>query len=58
MHLFVNMVLNGNVGLALLAFRAAVEFDPYSVLLDWNANDCNPCMWSGVQCVDGRVQML
>ena len=52
------MPWNGNVGLVLLAFRAAVEMDPQGALRDWNPDDCNPCMWSGVHCVDGQVQML
>ncbi|KAK1382171.1 Protein MALE DISCOVERER 2 like [Heracleum sosnowskyi] len=45
-------------GLALLAFRAAVELDPQGAFMDWNPDDCNPCMWSGVHCVDGRVEIL
>lgn len=45
-------------GLALLAFRAAVELDPLGAFSDWNPDDCNPCMWSGVHCVNGQVQML
>nr|XP_017233188.1 PREDICTED: protein MALE DISCOVERER 1-like [Daucus carota subsp. sativus] len=52
-HCFLN-----SEGLVLLAFRAAVEMDPQGAFRDWNPDDCNPCMWSGVHCVDGQVQML
>ncbi|KAJ4980606.1 hypothetical protein NE237_031443 [Protea cynaroides] len=45
-------------GLALLQFRAKVESDPFGVLANWNPDDNDPCMWSGVHCVDGKVQML
>lgn len=49
---------NGNAGLALLEFRARVESDPYGALANWNPNDPNVCAWSGVHCLDGKVQML
>ncbi|KAK4399237.1 protein MALE DISCOVERER 2 [Sesamum angolense] len=39
-------------------FRAKVDFDPFGALANWNRNDCNPCMWSGVECLDGKVVML
>ncbi|KAL9146218.1 hypothetical protein ABFS82_13G095800 [Erythranthe guttata] len=45
-------------GTALLHFRAKVEFDPSGALSNWNADDCDPCMWSGVECLDGQVVML
>lgn len=45
-------------GLALLKFRAAVDYDPYDTFTNWNSDDSDPCMWSGVHCVDGEVQML
>ncbi|VFQ60334.1 unnamed protein product [Cuscuta campestris] len=45
-------------GLALLEFRARVEYDPHGVLEDWNADNCDPCMWSGIHCDDGKVQVL
>lgn len=45
-------------GLALLRFRVKVDSDPYGVLEDWNSDHCDPCLWSGVQCMDGKVQML
>ncbi|CAI9773239.1 unnamed protein product [Fraxinus pennsylvanica] len=45
-------------GLALLEFRARVESDPYGALANWNPNDPNACAWSGVHCLDGKVQML
>ncbi|KAJ1414135.1 Serine-threonine/tyrosine-protein kinase, catalytic domain [Sesbania bispinosa] len=45
-------------GLALLEFRAKITSDPYVALANWNPNDCDPCKWSGVHCVDGKVQML
>ncbi|KAJ8568867.1 hypothetical protein K7X08_032564 [Anisodus acutangulus] len=45
-------------GLALLGFKLNVDSDPNGVLENWNADHCDPCMWSGVECVDGKVQML
>ncbi|XP_073150267.1 protein MALE DISCOVERER 2-like [Henckelia pumila] len=45
-------------GLALLQFREKVEFDPYGVLTNWNPDECDPCMWSGVHCLNGRVFTL
>ncbi|ESW20030.1 hypothetical protein PHAVU_006G175100 [Phaseolus vulgaris] len=45
-------------GLALLAFQARITFDPFNALVNWNANDSDPCMWFGVHCVDGKVQVL
>ncbi|THG04935.1 hypothetical protein TEA_012157 [Camellia sinensis var. sinensis] len=45
-------------GLALLEFRKRVDYDPYGAFANWNVNDNDPCMWSGVFCVDGEVQML
>ncbi|XP_015067185.1 protein MALE DISCOVERER 2-like [Solanum pennellii] len=45
-------------GLALLRFRVKVDSDPYGILENWNSDHCDPCLWSGVQCIDGRVQML
>ncbi|KAL0363472.1 UNVERIFIED_CONTAM: protein MALE DISCOVERER 2 [Sesamum calycinum] len=38
--------------------RAKVDFDPFGALANWNHNDCNPCMWSGIECLDGKVVML
>ncbi|XP_062162449.1 protein MALE DISCOVERER 2-like isoform X1 [Alnus glutinosa] len=49
--------LNGE-GLALLEFQARIDWDPYRALENWSPNDADPCMWSGVSCVDGEVQML
>ncbi|KAK7247172.1 hypothetical protein RIF29_42049 [Crotalaria pallida] len=45
-------------GLALLEFRVRITSDPYGSLANWNPSDCDPCKWSGVHCVDGKVQML
>ncbi|KAG4971377.1 hypothetical protein JHK82_037043 [Glycine max] len=47
-----------NLGLALLAFRARITNDPFNALVNWNPNDCDPCKWLGVHCVDGKVQMM
>lgn len=46
------------VGLALFQFRAKLEFDPFGALANWNPDDCDPCMWSGVECLDGKVVLL
>ncbi|KAK7359211.1 hypothetical protein VNO77_01161 [Canavalia gladiata] len=45
-------------GLALLKFRQRITSDPFGALENWNPNDCNPCKWLGVHCIDGEVQML
>ncbi|CAA2997703.1 MALE DISCOVERER 2-like [Olea europaea subsp. europaea] len=45
-------------GLALLEFRARVECDPSGALTNWNPNDCDPCTWSGVHCLNGEVYKL
>ncbi|XP_015873613.1 protein MALE DISCOVERER 2 isoform X2 [Ziziphus jujuba] len=45
-------------GLLLFAFRLKINSDPFGVLANWNPNDEGPCLWSGVHCVDGEVQML
>ncbi|GLT80107.1 hypothetical protein SLA2020_515640 [Shorea laevis] len=45
-------------GLALLEFRARIRSDPNGAVASWNRNDSNPCMWFGVRCVDGKVQLL
>ncbi|CAO2836242.1 unnamed protein product [Amaranthus hypochondriacus] len=45
-------------GLALLEIRERIENDPFGAFANWNANNSEPCLWSGVQCVDGKVQML
>ncbi|KAL3643522.1 hypothetical protein CASFOL_014337 [Castilleja foliolosa] len=45
-------------GLALLRFRASVDFDPSGALDNWDPNDCDPCLWSGVECSDSEVVML
>ncbi|CAN4105605.1 unnamed protein product [Withania somnifera] len=45
-------------GLALLRFRVKVDSDPYGILENWNSDHFDPCLWSGVQCMDGKVQML
>ncbi|XP_042477359.1 protein MALE DISCOVERER 2-like [Macadamia integrifolia] len=45
-------------GLALLEFREKVDSDPFGAFANWNPDDNDPCMWSGVHCVDGKVQML
>ncbi|KAG6385302.1 hypothetical protein SASPL_154135 [Salvia splendens] len=39
-------------GYALLQFRAKVNFDPSGALASWNPDDCSPCSWLGVHCLD------
>ncbi|KAJ8423086.1 hypothetical protein Cgig2_020564 [Carnegiea gigantea] len=45
-------------GLALLEFRERIENDPYGAFSNWNSNQSGPCLWLGVQCFDGKVQVL
>ncbi|KAF3971451.1 hypothetical protein ACB098_05G104100 [Castanea mollissima] len=45
-------------GSALLEFRATIEYDPYGALANWNADDPDPCLWLGVCCINGEVQVL
>ncbi|CAH9113640.1 unnamed protein product [Cuscuta europaea] len=45
-------------GIALMKFQERVDYDPYGVFLNWSADDCDPCMWPGILCFDGRVQAL
>nr|KYP50376.1 putative LRR receptor-like serine/threonine-protein kinase At5g45840 family [Cajanus cajan] len=45
-------------GLNLLEFRARITYDPYNALANWNPNDCDPCEWFGVHCLDGKVKKL
>ncbi|XP_031132145.1 protein MALE DISCOVERER 2-like isoform X3 [Ipomoea triloba] len=45
-------------GLALLKFQERVVYDPYEIFLNWNSDDCDPCLWTGVHCFDGKVEML
>lgn len=49
--------LNGE-GLALMQFWTRIDFDPYGALANWHFDDGDPCLWSGVRCVNGEVQML
>ncbi|XP_064960039.1 protein MALE DISCOVERER 2-like isoform X2 [Musa acuminata AAA Group] len=58
-HLFTDECLSINLeGLALLQFRSRVESDPYGALANWNPGDNNPCNWTGVHCLDGKVVTL
>ncbi|KAG6385303.1 hypothetical protein SASPL_154136 [Salvia splendens] len=45
-------------GYALLQFRAKVNFDPSGALASWNPDDCSPCSWLGVHCLDERELAL
>ncbi|KAL8129810.1 hypothetical protein V2J09_018965 [Rumex salicifolius] len=45
-------------GLALLEFRERIEDDPFGAFMNWNTNSNDHCLWMGVQCVDGKVQIL
>ncbi|PON77024.1 Tyrosine-protein kinase [Parasponia andersonii] len=45
-------------GLLLFAFRVRINSDPFGVLESWNPNDDDPCFWSGVNCIDGKVRKL
>ncbi|KAL9255954.1 MALE DISCOVERER 1-like protein [Drosera capensis] len=45
-------------GLHLLKFRGRVYLDPHNAFASWNPDDGDPCMWFGVHCIDGKVQML
>ncbi|RZS24053.1 hypothetical protein BHM03_00057077 [Ensete ventricosum] len=57
--LLINECLSINLeGLALLEFRSRLESDPFGALQNWNPSDDNPCKWTGVRCVDGKVITL
>uniref|UniRef100_A0A1J3CFJ5 non-specific serine/threonine protein kinase n=1 Tax=Noccaea caerulescens TaxID=107243 RepID=A0A1J3CFJ5_NOCCA len=46
-------------GFALLKFRERVKSDPHGTLANWNVSGNDDlCSWSGVTCVDGKVQIL
>ncbi|XP_074319289.1 protein MALE DISCOVERER 1-like isoform X3 [Silene latifolia] len=45
-------------GLALLEFRERIEDDPFGAFGNWNPNHSDPCLWLGVQCLDGKVDTL
>ncbi|KAL9236470.1 hypothetical protein vseg_011138 [Gypsophila vaccaria] len=45
-------------GLALLEFRERIEDDPFGAFANWNSNHSEPCLWLGVQCLDGNVKIL
>uniref|UniRef100_A0A0D9UY38 Protein kinase domain-containing protein n=1 Tax=Leersia perrieri TaxID=77586 RepID=A0A0D9UY38_9ORYZ len=53
----VDATLNGE-GMALLELRERVEADPHGAFRDWHPTDATPCSWSGVQCFDGKVEIL
>ncbi|CAI0557992.1 unnamed protein product [Linum tenue] len=38
--------------------RSRVRSDPHGALANWNLRDGDPCMWSGVHCVAGKVHIL
>ena len=44
--------------MALLAFRDNIKFDPLGALENWSPNDGDPCQWTGVYCVNNKVQIL
>ncbi|KAI5657366.1 hypothetical protein M9H77_26159 [Catharanthus roseus] len=52
-----NSSLNSE-GLALLNFRARITSDPFGALVNWEPQDSDHCMWSGVKCVDDKVEIL
>jgi hypothetical protein len=46
------------VGLALLELKVRVEADPHGAFQNWDPMDSTPCRWSGVRCLDGKVEIL
>ncbi|XP_019704719.1 protein MALE DISCOVERER 2 isoform X2 [Elaeis guineensis] len=59
LHLHSDECLSLNLeGLALLEFRSKVEADPYGALENWDPLADNPCDWSGVHCIDGKVEIF
>ncbi|KAH0464243.1 hypothetical protein IEQ34_007029 [Dendrobium chrysotoxum] len=57
LHFHVSFLLNPE-GFSLLAFRSKVDSDPFEALQNWDPRDDDPCKWNGIQCVDGRVEIL
>ncbi|ESQ55527.1 hypothetical protein EUTSA_v10024616mg [Eutrema salsugineum] len=45
-------------GFTLLKFRERVDSDPHGTLANWNVSGNDLCSWSGVTCVDGKLQIL
>ncbi|KAH9625731.1 hypothetical protein KSS87_007927 [Heliosperma pusillum] len=45
-------------GLALLEFRERIEDDPYGAFANWNISHSEPCLWLGVECLNGKVKIL
>ncbi|KAK4743710.1 hypothetical protein SAY87_010022 [Trapa incisa] len=45
-------------GLALLRFKEGVYSDPDGALANWDPNHDDPCRWSGVHCIKGKVYIL
>ncbi|RRT70279.1 hypothetical protein B296_00034227 [Ensete ventricosum] len=41
-----------------LSINLEVESDPYGALANWNPRDNNPCNWTGVHCIDGKVDSI
>lgn len=58
--IFYNLIQPGmrHAGIVLLEFRARVSSDPSGAFSNWNPSDNNPCLWLGVHCVAGKVQIL
>ena len=57
-HFFVDCDWNQSAGWVLLEFSASVDDDPYGAFANWDMNDNDPCMWSGVHWVNGNIQKL
>ncbi|KAI0515570.1 hypothetical protein KFK09_008235 [Dendrobium nobile] len=57
LHFHVSFLLNPE-GFSLMAFRSKVDSDPFEALQNWDPRDDDPCKWNGIQCVDGRVEIL
>lgn len=45
-------------GWALVRFRSGIEDDPSNALVNWNADDEDPCRWFGIRCENGAVTSI
>ncbi|KAK8573006.1 hypothetical protein V6N12_029046 [Hibiscus sabdariffa] len=58
LFLIQSFMIEGSLAIDSDEFRARIDSDPYGAFANWNNNDSTPCLWWGVHCVDGKVQIV